>query len=268
MTTSGADGERSALAAVVSGAGGGGIGTACARALAQGGFEVFTIERSAAGRDVVRDQAGVPAENVLIGDIGDEATSREMSELLASRGIACGAMVHNAARGAPAGELSDVTEADFVSDLRDIVLGAFFMAKHLHPLMPQGAGRIVFISSSAALRGTRGRGPSYAAAKAGLHGLAKQLALDLSPSGTTVNVVVPFQTLTPRVLRGGRRTKESIAATARQNVPLGRPAYPEDVASAVSYLVGPGASYTTGQILSLDGGQMLAPPATVPVLGR
>ena len=266
MTASGADGVRPALAAVVSGAGGGGIGTACARALAEGGFEVFTIERSAAGRDVACSQAGVPDGNVLIGDIGDEGSSRRMAELLESRGMACGALVHNAARGAPASKLSDVTEAEFLADLQDILLGAFFMAKHLHPMMPQGQGRIVFISSSAALRGARGRGPSYAAAKAGLHGLARQLALDLSASGTTVNVVVPFQTLTPRVLRGGRRTTESIAATARQAVPLGRPAYPEDVASAVSYLVGPGASYVTGQILSLDGGQMLAPPATVPLV--
>lgn len=265
MAMSETSGERPVLAAVVSGAGGGGIGTACARALALAGFQVFTIERSTTGRDVVRDQAGVPGENVLIGDIGDEGVSRRMAVLLGSRQLSCGALVHNAARGAPASDLSDITEDMFASDVRDILLGAFFLAKHLHPLMPQGLGRIVFISSSAALRGARGRGPSYAAAKAGLHGLAKQLALDLSPTGTTVNVVVPFQTMTPRVLKGGRRTEESIATTAQQAVPLGRPAYPTDVASAVSYLVGPGASYMTGQVLSLDGGQMLAPRATMPL---
>src|SRR5262249_15571343 len=127
-----------------------------------------------------------------------------------------------------------------------------------------GQGRVVLISSSAAIRGSWGRSLTYAASKAALHGLGKQVALQLAKYGVTCNIVVPFQTLTPRVIRYGRRSRGSIVRTAKHLVPLGRPALPIDIAVLVDFLATPEASYITGQEFYLDGGQTLAPSIGLP----
>jgi NAD(P)-dependent dehydrogenase (short-subunit alcohol dehydrogenase family) len=196
----------------------------------------------------------------MVGDVGDDIVVEQFAATIDKSRTLLKAVIHNAARGAPAARVADVSLADFREDLSDILIGGFLLAKHLSDQLRHSApASMIFISSSAALRGARGRGPSYAAAKAGLHGLMYSLAIELSQAGVTVNSIAPSQTLTPRVLRGGRRTPSTIIERARNYVPLGRPADPADIAQAVYFLCSPGARYITGKIIELDGGQSLAP---------
>jgi NAD(P)-dependent dehydrogenase (short-subunit alcohol dehydrogenase family) len=251
--------------AVISGAGGGGIGTAILSLFVSREYDIYSIEASTRTKNRLTSRFPHLDRNIVVGDVGNPQTIRYVYDLLRKRRQTCSIIVHNAARGASFADIEKVTTADLESDLKDILFGAFnlvtIFAAHLKR---SRHGRIVLISSSAAVRGSWGRGLTYAACKAALHGLSKQLALQFAEFGTTCNVVVPFQTVTPRVMRAGRRTKAGIYKTAKEAVPLGRPALPIDVAATVAFLVSLDASYITGQEIYLDGGQLLAPRVGLP----
>ena len=112
-------------------------------------------------------------------------------------------------------------------------------------------GRVVCISSVGGLRG----GPSlthYAAAKAGVIGFAKALAIELGPHGVTVNAIAPGMIDTPLLARSG--VPQAILDFARTQTPVRRLGTPDDIAAACAYLVSEEASFTTGQVLSPNGG--------------
>jgi 3-oxoacyl-[acyl-carrier protein] reductase len=129
-------------------------------------------------------------------------------------------------------------------------------------MIRQHAGRVIFVSSCAAFRGTWARAASYAACKAALTGLCRQVALELAQHGITVNAVAPSLVDTPRIRRNQRRTDESIARYARDLVPLGRVATAQEVAAVIGFLASDDSSYVTGQTLIVDGGSSLATAAT------
>jgi 3-oxoacyl-[acyl-carrier protein] reductase len=108
-------------------------------------------------------------------------------------------------------------------------------------------GRIVSISSLAAIIGNRGQ-TNYAAAKAGLHGASKSLALELASRGVTVNVVAPGLIESPAVRQA------FTSAQVESLVPMKRVGTAEEVAALVSFLVSEKAGYITGQVLNIDGG--------------
>ena len=119
-------------------------------------------------------------------------------------------------------------------------------------LRRQGSGRVVIISSINGRRGKFGQA-NYAAAKAGLLGLARSAAKELARSGVTVNVVEPGFTDTP--MTAGLPAQ--VRRRAIEETPLGRAGRPEDVAEAVAFFAGPGAAHITGQCLAVDGGQAM-----------
>ena len=121
--------------------------------------------------------------------------------------------------------------------------------------MGDPGGRIVLISSTAAYTGGGPGASAYAAAKAGMNGFTLALAKELAPRGITVNAVAPglildtpfHETFTPP------EAQESSVA----RIPVGRPGYPSDVAAAVVYLASEEASFVTGEVLKVSGGQEL-----------
>jgi 3-oxoacyl-[acyl-carrier protein] reductase len=130
----------------------------------------------------------------------------------------------------------------------DVSLNGFFHVTQplLLPMIRSRWGRIVTITSVSGLIGNRGQ-VNYAAAKAGLHGATKALALELSSRGITVNAVAPGIVATPAtdVLFD--------AQTIARLVPMKRAGAPAEVASMVAYLASDAASYLSGQIISVNG---------------
>jgi len=122
------------------------------------------------------------------------------------------------------------------------------------PLMKaRKSGSIVNISSDIGYSGAVGRS-AYAAAKAGIIGLTKTLALELAPFGVHANAVAPGRIATPRV----RATySDAQWETAAKTIPLGQAGQPEDVAEAVAFLAGDASRHLTGQTIHVNGGRIM-----------
>jgi 3-oxoacyl-[acyl-carrier protein] reductase len=119
----------------------------------------------------------------------------------------------------------------------------------LKPMIRQRSGRIVCISSVVGQSGNPGQA-NYAASKAGLIGFAKSVALEVASRNITVNVVAPGMIATDMTGVLPEKTREALIT----RIPLGRLGAPEDVASAVCFLVSDEAAYITGQVLAVNGG--------------
>jgi 3-oxoacyl-[acyl-carrier protein] reductase len=227
-----------------------GIGRAIALSLARDGFEVALGYRQGkaeaeAALAEIEDRGG---RAVVLGfDVADRETSGEtLAADIAERGAFYGA-VHNAGVHADA-PFPGMKGADWDRVLRTNLDGFYNV---LNPLiMPmvraRRGGRIVTISSVAGIAGNRGQ-VNYAASKAGLIGATKSLAQEVAKRQITVNCVAPGWIET-EMLEGA-----DLDALARL-VPLQRVGTPEDVAAAVSFLFSSGASYITGQVISVNGG--------------
>jgi 3-oxoacyl-[acyl-carrier protein] reductase len=121
--------------------------------------------------------------------------------------------------------------------------------------MGKPGGRIILISSMAAFSGGGAGAAAYAAAKAGMLGLTLALAKEVAPRGITVNAIAPGLILDTPFHETFTSTEVQKATIAR--VPLGRPGYPSDVAGLVVYLASEEASFVTGEVVKVSGGQEL-----------
>ena len=244
-------------AALVTGAGApDGIGFAVARALAARGAAVgitATSERIHE-RTAELEAAGITAW-AAIADLVDEGAAEHLVEAVLERFGRLDVLVNNAGMTQTGGEELSARFVDMdarrwrLALERNLTTAVNTTRAALPVMLERGYGRIVNVSSVTGplvvITGESG----YAAAKAGLEGLTRALALEVGPFGVTVNAVAPgwiaTSSSTPAEREAGRHT------------PIGRPGKPEEVAAAVAFLADPASSYVTGHSLVVDGGNTL-----------
>ena len=234
-----------------------GIGASVARRLCRDGITVAVLDLDEGACQAVVDElrsAGGTAQG-FAADVSDEASvEAAVAEISRSMGPPL-ILVNNA------GILRDNLLFKMTVDDWDAVMGvhlrgAFLMSRAAQRHMIEaGWGRIVNLSSTSAL-GNRGQA-NYAAAKAGMQGFTKTLAIELGRYGVTVNAIAPGFIESEMTIGTAARIGvpfEDLKAAMVKEIPVGRAGTPDDVSAAVAYFVRDDASFVSGQVLYVAGG--------------
>jgi len=247
----GASGPVKQRIAFVSG-GMGGIGTAVCRGLGRNGAKV--VAGCLPGYDRKDDWlATMRGEGLQMyaaeGDVDDYESCANMFYQISSVIGEVDILVNNAGITRD-GLFKRMSPADWSAVINTNLNGVFNVTRQvIEGMTERGWGRIINISSVNALKGQFGQ-TNYSAAKAGMHGFAKALAQEVVKKGVTVNTVSPGYVETDMVRAMKPETLQSIIG----QIPMGRLARPEEIASLVSYLASEEASYVTGANISINGG--------------
>lgn len=236
--------------------GGSGIGRAIALRLASAGAAVGVMdlrpESAEAVAALVRDHGGRAV--AVAGDVSEAkavaaAASRVRSEFGAP------AILVNSAGIAAFDPFPALSEESFDRMIAVHLKGTFLACREIVPAMADaGWGRVVNVSSTAALNGGGPGLAHYAAAKAGVIGLTKSLAQEFGPRGVTVNAIAPGLIDTPLIHGAG--APSNLYDEVVRRLPVRRIGQPEDIAAACAYLVSNEAGFCTGQVLSPNGGTL------------
>ena len=228
--------------------GSGAIGSAICRRLAAGGCHVVVhanhgmAQAEALAREIIA--GGGSAEAVAFDVTDAEASAVALETLLEAGPVQV--LVNNA--GIHDDAVMPGMRREQWTRVIDVSLNGFFNVTQplLMPMIGTRWGRIVNLSSVAAVAGNRGQ-TNYAAAKAGLHGATKSLALELAPRGITVNAVAPGIIASPMA------AEAFDAETIKRMVPMKRAGKPEEVADLIGFLASENAAYISGQVISING---------------
>ena len=231
--------------------GSGGIGSAICRRLAADGCHVFihanrNIEAAHALADDIAAQGG--SAQVLVFDVTDEAAvSDALNPLLEQNQIQI--LVNNA--GIHDDAIFPGMRAEQWHRVIDVSVHGFFNVTHklMMPMIRSRWGRIVNVSSVAALAGNAGQ-VNYSAAKGALNSATKSLACEVASRGITVNAVAPG------IIQTSMSEAAFDAQAIARMVPMKRAGTPAEVADLIGFLASPQAAYITGQIISINGGMI------------
>jgi NAD(P)-dependent dehydrogenase (short-subunit alcohol dehydrogenase family) len=240
--------------AMVTGAGSG-IGRASALRLGEEGARVAVVDldRAAAEATLVAIERAGGQGMAIQTDVTRRAEVEAMVEQVRAAWGGVDVLMNNAG-GSLHSPFVDLEEEQWDRVVNLNLKAPYLCSRPVARIMvEQGSGCIINVTSNYGVTGS-GIRADYSAAKAGVIGLTKAMALELGPHGIRVNAVGPGPTNTPRVR--GRATDAEWAARA-QTIPLRRMGEPEDLADAVAFLASDRARYITGQILHVNGGHVM-----------
>lgn len=234
-----------------------GIGAAVAQRLASDGLQVAVIDLDeSACASTVEAITSAGGKAIAVGaDVSDEESVKKAVQRVADELGAPTVLINNA------GILRDNLLFKMSVDDWDMVMGvhlrgSFLMARETQSHMTkEGFGRIVNLSSSSAL-GNRGQA-NYAAAKAGLQGFTKTVAIELGKFGVTSNCIAPGFIATDMIRATADRmgvSFDDFLTAAAKEIPVGRAGEPDDIAATVAFFVRDDASFVSGQVIYVAGG--------------
>jgi 3-oxoacyl-[acyl-carrier protein] reductase len=255
-----AEGRFAGRVALVTGAGGPhGIGFATARILAGGGATLAIASTTDRIHERVRELKASGAGVVASGHVGDltvpGAAAALVADVLAAHGrldilVNNAGMVAIGEGGESSAELLAMTDEEWDHGIAQNLRIPFAVTKAALPaLIASGRGRIVFVSSVTGPIVSNPASTVYSAAKAGIMGLVRGLAIEVGPRGVTVNAVLPGW-----VASASQLIHEAIGGG---NTPLGRSGTPTEVGEVIAFLASDAASYVTGQGIVVDGGNTI-----------
>jgi 3-oxoacyl-[acyl-carrier protein] reductase len=239
-----------------------GIGRAVAMMLARAGAAVAVNARSAeavaATVAAIKESCGGSVTEV-IGDVTDPREALSVVEHAATALGRLDILVNNAGGAFGPTRLQDIKSADWDAVVNLNLRAAFICSQAALPHLRKTRGRIINVNSRAGRSTSRFGGASYTSAKAGLLGLTRHLAEELAPDGILVNGV------SPGLILSGERAKARWDALTEEwrrrilaEIPLGRPATPEEIATVVLFLASNWASYVTGVTIDVNGGRFMS----------
>jgi NAD(P)-dependent dehydrogenase (short-subunit alcohol dehydrogenase family) len=231
--------------AVVTG-GARGIGDAIIQSLCAAGASVTSFDK-------IEPEAARPGVRYLEADVSDPGSVQDAFAAIERAGETPDILVNNAGIQR-VGLIGKLAFEDWQAVIATHLTGFFLCASEAVPRMVARGkgGAIISIASTAGFVGIPGRGP-YCAAKAGIMGLTRTLALEVATSGIRVNAIAPGYTRTKLIeeaLRNGSLREDWMM----ERVPMGRLAKPEEIAGIVCFLASDAAAYITGQVITADGG--------------
>jgi NAD(P)-dependent dehydrogenase (short-subunit alcohol dehydrogenase family) len=233
-----------------------GIGRATALAFARAGASLTLVDQDADGNAETARQVAAAGAQVLDlpGDVSDEAHVQQALTRTVEEFGSLDIAFNNAGVEQDMGPLDELDPAQWDRIIDVNVRSLFLAMRHQVPLMKAtGGGAIVNTSSGAGVKAFPGQA-AYVAAKHAVVGLTRAAALDFAGQGIRINAVAPGIIDTPMRERVFGAGDEGYRNAAQQE-PIGRLGVPEEIASAVLWLSSPGAAFTIGHTLVVDGGQ-------------
>ncbi len=237
-----------------------GIGLATARLLALRGYRIAITARGSKDLSDAADQLRplTPGLCHFAADMGDPDAVADLMALIQDQWGRLDALINNAGGSLHRRRLETISWPDWDRTLRQNLTSAAVVCANAMPLLKQQkSSSIVNVASLAGRQRSLVASTDYAASKAGLIGLTRQLAVELAPWNIRVNAVAPGLIATERVTGRWKQLPNEERQQRLSTIPLGRPGLPHEIAEAIVFLASDAASYITGSTLDVNGGAFM-----------